>query len=309
MLRSINRSFSSIFAIRTSIVWATATCVATLLFTTGCRTPRASSSVKAGEPDSITFAERRLLDIQKQQQNLTEDYRENPDNFTEDSLQMRFQNIARRYESYLASNPEDNTARSLYGKFLVAMGQHEKAIRQFLEVDRKEPSIPVVKQQIGNYLAENGRYMAALPYFINAADLDHEEGIYPYQLGILLYEFKDEYIRDGFYDTDTLNREMQEAFEEAVSREPENFVFMLRYGESFYDVKNPDWERALEIWKKTLELAQSELDRQVVHLHMAKVYHNMGQNRRASELAEKVTHDKLLFTRDQILDSIQNSIE
>lgn len=272
----------------------------------GCQTPDPERRASGAAPvESVTMAERRLADIHTQQTRLMESYRSNPENYDTESMEMRVIRIIRQYESYLHSNPNDLTARILYGKFLVEVGQHESAIRQFLEVDRRDPGIPVVKQQIGNYLAEEGRYMAALPYFINATDLDPKEGLYPYQLGLLLHRYAAHFVEDGFYTQETLEKEMQSAFREACRRDPDNFAFHLRYGESFLDVRNPDWQVALRNWDRTLPLATSDLDRQVVLLHRARALHELKRDREALAIAEEVSHHQLAYSRDRLLERIR----
>ncbi len=47
-------------------------------------------------------------------------------------------------------------------------------------------TFPLVKNLLGNYLAEDGRPLAALPYFMAAIKLDPREPLYHYNLGLLL---------------------------------------------------------------------------------------------------------------------------
>lgn len=269
-----------------------------LFFLLGCQT--AGNKESARPVESVTFAEKRLLDIVKRQEKIMQTWDRDPATYNRDSLEMQAVNLAREYESYLADNPDDLTARILYGKLLIKLDQSETAIRQFLEVDRQDPTLPVVKQQIGNYLVENGRYMAALPYFINARDLDPTEPLYLYQLGTLLYEFRDHYIADGFYTRETLDQEMQSAFAEAVRLDPENFPYALRFAESYYDLSEPDWSGALKAWNHALEIAPSSFDRQIVLLHQARVYFLKGENEKALALSRQVTDKTLQVTRNQL---------
>ncbi len=257
--------------------------------------------------ESYTYAEKRLLEIVKRQEDFFDSWEAEPDPFRRESMMMRATTIARSYDSFLADNPDNLQARILYGKFLVRLDQPEAAIRQFLRVDREDPTIPVVKQQIGNYLTENGRYMAALPYFLNAIYLNPDEPVYPYQLGTLLHEFRPHYLYDGFFSRRALDREMQSAFARAARLDPASFPFQLRYAESFYDVEHPDWEAALREWREAEKRAPNDFDRQVVHLHQARVLHLMGRPREAASLAASVTEEKLKFTREKLLIAIEES--
>lgn len=285
---------------------AFAALLAALLLGSGFLAGCASFSRNTNSPpvESYTYAEKRLLEIVKRQREFFDSWEAEPDLFRKESMKMRATNIARSYDAYLADNPDDLQARILYGKFLVRLDQPESAIRQFLYVDREDPTIAVVKQQIGNYLAENGRYMAALPYFLNAIFLNPDEPIYPYQLGTLIYEFRPHYLYDGFFSRRALDREMQSAFARAARLDPESFPFQLRYAESFYDVENPDWEAALLQWREAEKRAPTDFDRQFVRLHQARVLHFLGRSGEATRIAKSVTEDQLQFTRKELLAAI-----
>lgn len=257
------------------------------------------------DPESITLAEKRLLDLHNQKVSLLERYRNNPEGTAQDSMEMQVVNLVNAWEAYLVDNKEDTTARLLLAKFLVEVGQFEEAIRHFLIVDQQDPDIPVVKQQIGNYLAETGRYMAALPYFINAVDLAPDEPLYYYQLAGLLYEYRSYYVEDGFYTREELESEMLDALSRAVQLDPDNLQYWRQLGELFYELEAPDWEAALNVWDKLLARVDNPLDRQAIELHRARVLHRMGQDDRALEIAMKIVEPSLQISRRSLLQEIQ----
>jgi cytochrome c-type biogenesis protein CcmH/NrfG len=62
------------------------------------------------------------------------------------------QDIVAAYESYLSDNPKDVHALILFGKFLRKVGQQEHAVDFFIQADKINPKLAVVKQQHANYL-------------------------------------------------------------------------------------------------------------------------------------------------------------
>jgi tetratricopeptide (TPR) repeat protein len=105
-----------------------------------------------------------------------------------------------------------------------------------------------VKNQLGGYLAEEGKPLEAAPYFLAAIKLAPDEPIYHYQLATLLVEARDDFIRSGAWTRATLDEAMTTGFKRAAELAPERFEFGYRHAESFYDLAKPDWPTALKAW-------------------------------------------------------------
>ena len=154
----------------------------------------------------------------------------------EKELTRKIQDLVADFESYLADNPKDLTALILYGKFLRRVDQPGPATGVFLKADKLDPDIAVIKQQIANYLTEEGRIAEALPYLLRAVELSPEKAIYHNQLGSFLFLFREELIRLGITTQSTNDRNMMIAFREAAKLESDNFDYRVRYAQSFFDV-------------------------------------------------------------------------
>ncbi|MGJ3244025.1 MAG: tetratricopeptide repeat protein [Opitutales bacterium] len=279
------------------------------LLATGCAwlrsgDPPAKATASSVGEDAVagtTLADKRLAEIQAEQQALAEAYARDANQFDATEWQRRLRQLADRYDAYLAENPEDTTALILYGKFLRSVDATEQAVEVFLRVDQIDPDIAVVKQQIGNYLAENGRYMAALTYFLRALELDPEVARYHFQVGELLFRYREEFLLDGLYSRSDLDAAMLDAFRQAYQFEPDNTGFALRLGEAFYDIRDPDWAAARTHWETVLAQVDEPLTRDACRLHLARVLGKLGQLDKARELAETVTAPALQHSRNALL--------
>lgn len=253
------------------------------------------------EPDG-TMADRRLFSIVKRQQSLiervaqtaAEDGTVNPD------MERRITQISQEWQSYIADNPEDVEARILYGKFLLNFEQRESAVEQFIIADSIDDSIPVVKQLIGNYLAEHGLYTESLTWFLQAISLAPKEPRYHFQVGELLYQFRWQFLDDGSFTREVLDRDMQAAFGQAAFLLPQDFQVQLRYGESFYDLEKPKWHLALSVFQQTLPLAVNETEKQAVHLHLARVHMHLQNEKDARDHLANVTLPAYSATKLQV---------
>ncbi|MFP4204215.1 MAG: tetratricopeptide repeat protein [Opitutales bacterium] len=251
------------------------------------------------------FSSTRLLKIAEKEQAIYEKAAEDPDYRNNRDLERRINEVARDYRSYLADNPEDVDALILYGKLLRRLGEKKQAFNIFLKADALDPRLAVVKQQIGAYLAEQGKGKAALTFYLNAVELEPETPAYAFGLGQLIFKFRERFIEENIYSRESLDREMMKAFRSAAELAPDNFNFQMRLGEAYYDLKEPDWTEALQHWENLREQqADTPLRKSIIDLHRARVLIELERFAEAGELARSVDQPALQATRREILDQL-----
>lgn len=263
-----------------------------------------TSRVIATDPAPQTLSEQRLSKIVAQQNALIEELTAYPNKYSENERNRRLEEILELYNTYLLDNPDDVDAYILYGKYLRLIGQEVHANVMFLQANKRNSNIAVVKQQIGNYLAEQGDYALALPYFLNAIELEPTVMIYHYQLGELLASFKDEYIRDKMLSPGTFDSQMLEAFSQAVVLEPENRDLKIRLAEAYFDLNNPKWEEALAHWELLEKTPPSPLDLEIMRMQAARVLIKMGHFSEARKRLNEIYSPALEKSRRQLLNEI-----
>ncbi len=251
----------------------------------------------------------RLYKISQQEQKIYHRLETNPDFYTAEELEHKLSEIILDYNNYLSENPDDVSALILYGKLLRHIGETEQAFKIFLKADALDPGIAVVKQQIGNHLAETGNGKAALTFYFNAIELDPDVPEYNYALGEILHAFKDEFVKDQLLTRDSLDREMLKAFKAAARLDPENFDVQMRLGEAYYDLATPDWKAALLHWEKLRKATPdyNELRCQILDLHRARVLNKLGRDEEASALATEITQPGLQASREKVLEEINRN--
>ena len=172
-----------------------------------------------------------------------------------------------------------------------------------LKANQLDPDIAIVKNQIGNLLAEDGKPLEAAPYFIAAIKLEPNEALYHYQLGTLLAEARDDFLKAnaGDWTRASLDNAMHNAFKRATELAPDRFEFAYRYAESFYDLETPDWPGALQAWSALEEKAPTSIERQTMRLHAANVCLKTGDVARARILLDTVDEPKLQGQKARLL--------
>ncbi|MGB0413326.1 MAG: tetratricopeptide repeat protein [Coraliomargarita sp.] len=256
------------------------------------------------EAEHANFTSERLLKLAESEEKIYQKIAEDPLYYSDDDLERRITTLAQSYHNYLSDNPEDAEAHILYGKLLRRMNKPNEAFTHFLKADELDPKVPVVKQQIGNHLAEAGEGEAALLYYLQAVELAPDVAIYQYGLGELLYNFGKDYIERELYTRDAIDREILKAFRKAAELEPENLDYQMRIGEAYYDQASPDWKAALLHWNKVRDASQLGIRTEIIDLHRARVMAELGRYQEAKALAETVENPALQKSRQQVLDEI-----
>ncbi|MGF1531180.1 MAG: hypothetical protein ACFCU4_07440 [Puniceicoccaceae bacterium] len=251
-----------------------------------------------------SMADERLLAIAQVEQNLRRDAADQG-TMSVETLLLRSQEVAGLYENFVSDNPDHLYGRILAGKFYNAIGRSREAASQLLEAIRIDPSPAVIHQQLGNALVGDGRPLEALPFLLGAIEREPTVPDYHYGLGVYLYTFRELLLEEKVIEGAVLERQMLEAFAEAHRLAPESLDYAVRFGEAFYDLAEPQWDAALEHWRKLVRGAENEVLEQVFLLHQAKVLYELGRRAEAIEVLERI---KLRSLAESVA-ALRNQIE
>lgn len=246
-----------------------------------------------------SVAEQELLEIVAEQLRLREELEE-ADEVGRSQVLGEMRMISRAYQSYIARNREDVIAHILFGKFLYELGRNADALPIFLRADELDPSHAVVKQHLGNLLAEDEKYPEALNFFLQAVDLAPSEALYHFSIGHLLATHREAFLADGVYTAAIVDRQLQEALRRATELAPDDLDLWMRYGESFYDVAEPDWERALRHWEGIPPPGTSPVLREAIVLHQARVLTELTRFSESEKLLATVTRPSFAASKAQV---------
>jgi tetratricopeptide (TPR) repeat protein len=257
-------------------------------------------------PDGAeTMAERRLKDISEHQKVLFADAAAQGESLDQPGFTTQVEQLTREYESLLRDNPKFAAGYASYGYMLWKIGLRKQSVAILLKANQMDPDIPLVKNELGNYLAEEGKPLEALNYFLAAIKLEPNEPLYHYQLGTLLYEARDDFLRSGEWTRAAIDHSMLEAFGRAAQLAPDRVEFTYRYAECFYDMVDPDWAAALRAWQGMEAKAQSGVERETMRLHQANVLMNMGKGDQARKILDTVVDPTLSEQKQKLVARLQ----
>ncbi|MBI5382098.1 MAG: hypothetical protein HZA31_09385 [Opitutae bacterium] len=239
--------------------------------------------------------------ITRQQKLFAAAAKENNPNFDEENFRTDMQNLCFDYDTYLKKYPDTAAGFAAYGVLLGKIDMRKQAAAMLLKANALDPNLPLVKNQLGNYLAEEGKPLEAVNYFVSAIRLAPNEPLYHYQLGTLLYEARDDFLKSGEWKRPALERAMHAAFRKAAELAPDRVEFVYRYGESFYDLETPDWEGALKVWSALEEKLKPGLEQETIRLHAANVLIKQGRFDHARALLATVQTEGLAKQKEKLV--------
>lgn len=256
---------------------------------------------------SETATERTLKNIVARQKILLAEAAATNDKLDEESLKVQLTQLTHEYQLLLQTSPDFAEAYASYGYMLSKLGQNSEAMKQLLKADHLNPNLAIVKNQLGNALAENGKPLEALNYYQAAEQLEPKEPLYHYQMGLLLYEAREDFLSKGGMTKDQLEAQSHDEFGQAATLAPDEFAYAYRYAESFYDLSHPDWEDALHAWAAVEAKAGSPIEKQTVELQEANVHLKAGRPEAARALMLKVTEPRLAKQKEKLIAQLTQS--
>lgn len=248
-----------------------------------------------------THTQLELEDIQARQNRLIEAFQRETNPVDKETIESRLIALRREYQVLLSKNESNVPVLATFGLFLARIDQREDALKLLLKADSLDPGIPQVKNQLGNFMIEEANYPLALNYYLAAVELASMEPLYHYQLGNLLYYFREHFVGDEIMTADHLNNQMFDAFRNAARLAPDNLAYQYRFAECYYDLPEADMKEALKEWQRIEAISFSDRDKQLVRLHQANVLLMLGETEPVPGILKQITDEDLRENKEKLL--------
>lgn len=200
---------------------------------------------------------------------------------SENERLRRAADVAERFDAFLSRFPESVPARYFYAEFLRDGGENARAEKLLSEAEKIEPTFAPVQFLFAEILASRGAVEEALPRFFAAVSADPGNARARGVFGEFLLEKRERLLeKKCFASRAEIDAKMQSEFLAACAADAENFGAFWRFAESFYDVENPNWERALAAWERVERKIPAEKRAELlpaVALHRARALAELGR--------------------------------
>jgi tetratricopeptide (TPR) repeat protein len=264
--------------------------------------PAESTDTAPLPADAIARATARLKELVARQDSLLAAL--NREGSDLDNVKRDIQTLLFDYDDFLQKYPTFSPGYVTYGLLLGKVGMRRESSMILLKANQLDPNLPIVKNQLGNYLAEEGEPVEAVNYFIAAARLAPDEPLYHFQLGRLIAAARDDFIKSGQWTGGQLDDTMLAAFKRAAELAPENIMYAYSYAESFYDLAEPKWDEALKLWGALEDRVSPGLEKETIRLQAANVLIKQKRFDHARLLLNTVTAIQLVKQKQKLLDEL-----
>ncbi len=219
-------------------------------------------------------------------------------------IQQRFASVRKGYEEFLAQHPEHARARLAFGSFLNDLHEEDAAIQQWEKSRELDAKNPAAWNNLANFYGHCGQLKKAFEYYAKAIELNPNEPTYYHNFGTTVYLFRKD--AQEFYqinEQQVFDRAL-ELYAKALKLDPKNFPLATDVAQTFYGIKPARYEAAMSAWQYALSVANDDIEREGVYMHLARFEMNAGHFNEARKHLSRVTqtmYDELKARLQRVL--------
>lgn len=196
--------------------------------------------------------------------------------------------VRQGYEDFIKRQPHHARVRVAYASFLSDLGEEDAAFPQLEKARELDPKDPAIWNNLANYYGHNGPVTKAFEYYEKAIALNSQESVYYQNFGTTVFLFrKDAMEHYGINEQQVFDKALA-LYREATKLEPNDLPLASDVALTYYGIKPPRNDEALQAWTNAFTLANTEVERQGIHVHFARVKTHAGR------FAEARAHLKLI---------------
>jgi tetratricopeptide (TPR) repeat protein len=235
-------------------------------------------------------------------------------------IEQRFEGVVRAYDDFLLRHPNHARARLAYGSFLNDTGEDYEAMRQWEKAREADPRNPAAWNNLADYYSHRGPVRKAFEYLEKAIELNPKEPVYYHNLGTVVFLFrKDAKEHYGTEDEQAIFRKALELYRQGLKLNPQNLPLATDLAQVYYYLKpaaTPDprpepeakqrlIDEALAAWDVAWQAAHTEVEKQGVLVHKARVCLSSGRFAQARTHLGAVTDPALEGLKRRLLRNLE----
>lgn len=205
-------------------------------------------------------------------------------------IRQRFETVRKGYEDFIARHPKHAGVRVAYASFLQETGEEEAALKHLEKARELDPNDPAVWNNLANIHGHTGSVKTAFDYYAKAIALNPDEPVYYHNFGTTVFLFrKDAMEHYGINEQQVFDKAL-ELYAKAMKLDPLDFPLASDVARTYYGIKPPRTEEALNSWTNALSLARDEVEREGVYVHLARIKTHAGRFAEARAHLDAITN-------------------
>jgi len=204
-------------------------------------------------------------------------------------IATRLQAVVAAYEDFLKRHPDHVEGRIAFGSFLNEVSEEDQAAEQWERARLLDPKHPAPWNNLANHYGHFGPVTNAFAYYARAIELSPGEPIYYQNLATSVYLFRRD--AEAFYgigEQQVFDKAL-ELYRKARELSPDSFPLASDFAQTYYGIQPFRLADAFAAWEDALKVAQSDLDKQGVYLHFARLQIRAGDFQAASNHLGRVS--------------------
>jgi len=213
--------------------------------------------------------------------------------------------VRKAYEDFLKRHPDHARAHLAFGAFLDDMKQEDAAAEEFEKARQLDPKNPAPWNNLANHFGHDGPIRKAFEYYEKAIELDSTQSVYYRNLGDIVFLFRKD--SKEYYHLDDDQQVFDRAlklYDKALQLDPHNFPVAQDLAQTYYGIKPFRTDAALRAWTNALNIATTDIEREGVYVHFARIELNAGNFNEARGILGTVTNEMYTVLKTRLLKNL-----
>jgi tetratricopeptide (TPR) repeat protein len=222
-----------------------------------------------------------------------------------DKIATRLLGVVGLYEDFLRRHPRHVEGRIAFGSFLNEVSEEERAAEEWEKARQLDPTNPAPWNNLANHYGHFGSVTNAFAYYAKAIELRPEEPIYYQNLATTVYLFRRD--AEAFYgiDEQAVFDKALGLYRHALKLSPGDFAAASDLAQTYYGITPFRLADAQAAWEDALKLAKSEVEKQGVYIHFARLQIRAGNYEAATNHLEQVSLPQYEVLKTRLFRSLE----
>jgi tetratricopeptide (TPR) repeat protein len=217
---------------------------------------------------------------------------------------QRLEPVRKAYADFVFLHPNHVPGRIAFGSFLNDISDETGAEEQWQKARELEPDNPAIWNNLANLYGHGGPIAKAFEYYEKAIALNPREPTYYQNLATSVFLFRKDAMEYYRCEEPAVFDRSLELYRKAMALKPDDFLLASDYAMSFYGIKPPAslaedariqaqaklHDQAIAAWENALRIAGDDVQREGVHIHLARIKINARRFSEARAHLEAVSN-------------------
>ncbi len=192
-------------------------------------------------------------------------------------IRKRFGEVRAGYEDFLKRHTNYSDGYVAYASFLGDTGDEDRALELLEKARAINPKDPAVWNNLANIYGHGGPVTNAFVCYTKAIELNPDEPVYYHNFGTTVFLFrKDAMEHYGISEQQVFDKALG-LYAQAMKHAPDDFLLATDVARTYYGIKPPRTDAALQSWTNAFKLARDDIEREGVQLHFVRVKTHSGR--------------------------------